>query len=110
MPTPQESLQTILARKPDYAAPVVRADSPVSEPTPKPSPEPIYTEHLAPQSECQTWLDQGRLYALIDGLDLPDLPGRVANATRMWMLLCTTAFSVRITKRRHRVSCVWTLS
>ena len=79
MPTTQESLQSILARKPDYAAPVVRADSPVSEPTPKPSPEPIYTEHLAPQSECQTWLDQGRLYALIDGLDLPDLPGRVSQ-------------------------------
>ena len=76
MSTPQESLQTILAR---YAAPVVRADSPAPEPTPGPPLEPIYTDHLAPQSECHAWLDQSRLYALIDGLDLPDLPGQASQ-------------------------------
>ena len=78
MPTPQETLQTILARKPDYGL-LDRADASVPEPSPEPLPEPPYTEHRAPLSECKAWLEQGRLYALIDGLDLVDLPGQVSQ-------------------------------
>lgn len=76
MPTLQQDLQAILARKPDYGL-LDRADASVPKPSPEPLPEPPYTEHHAPLSECQTWLAQGLLYALIDGLDLPDLPGQI---------------------------------
>ena len=79
MSTAQENLQTILARKPDYGL-LDRADVPVPESSPDElSPEPPYTEHPASLSECKTWLEQGRLYALIDGLDLVDLPGQVSQ-------------------------------
>ena len=78
MPTPQDNLQTILARKPDYGL-LDHADVSVLESSPEPSPEPPYTEHLAPLSECHPWLEQSRLYALIDGLDLPDLPGQISQ-------------------------------
>ena len=79
MPTPQETLQAILARKPDHAL-LGRSAAPVPEPVAEPPlPEPAYTEHRAPLTECRTWLEQSRLYALIDGLDLPDLPGQIAQ-------------------------------
>ena len=37
------------------------------------------TEDVLTQDQLQAWLEQSRLYALIDGLNLPDLPGQVSQ-------------------------------
>ena len=94
MQNDQDSLQDILARKPDYALLGARADAPVPNPIPGAEAsdalataeqplDPPYTEQTFTlddyQAEYQTWLDQSRLYALIDGLSLPDLPGQVSR-------------------------------
>jgi hypothetical protein len=90
MPNDQDSLQTLLARKPNYALLGAHADASLPHAMPgaetsdsaaiaEPPSEPPYTEQTYTldgyQAEFQAWLDGSRLYALVDGLNLPDLPG-----------------------------------
>jgi hypothetical protein len=81
MPTPP-SLNSILADKtPSDSAPKYPAPKPVTTKTETPTrtnaPEPLYTERPLEKTEYANWLAAGGVYALIDGLNLPDLAGQI---------------------------------